>query len=310
MSDSYSIKILVVDGDPEGVRVIDRMNWTGQGIAFRREDWNTVKSRSSFIHPGIYMLFGYDINENDDELLTVYIGEGDGIKDRIESHYKNKDFWSWGIAFVSTNNSLNKAHVQWLEYKFVERAKEIVRCKLSNSNSPQEPLLNEADKADTFAFFKEVLQILPLVGVRVFEHSKKITPDKNKSETVQSSPSTITNLPTSYDTVIVPALKEGFDRVFIGENKWWAIRLAGGALSKIKYIAAYQTAPVSAITHIAEVSSIQLYGDTSKYQVNFSGPAKQIEPIKLDKPSLALQNIRYTTREKILKSKTLSELFN
>ena len=38
--------------------------------------------------------------------------------------------------------------------------------------------------------------------------------------------------------------------------------------------------------------------------------SKQIEPIKLDKPSLALQNIRYTTREKILKSKTLSELFN
>jgi hypothetical protein len=308
MSDSYSIKILVVDGDPEGVRVIDRMNWTGQGIAFRREDWQTVKSRSSFMHPGIYMLFGYDINETDDELLTIYIGEGDGIKDRIESHYKNKDFWSWGIAFVSTNSSLNKAHVQWLEYKFVERAKEIGRCKLSNSNNPQEPLLNEADKADTFAFFKEILQILPLVGVRVFEQSKKITPDKNKSESLQSSLTTISS--NSYDTVVVPALKEGFDKVFIGENRWWAIRLAGGALSKIKYIAAYQTAPVSAITHIAEVSSIQLYGDTSKYQVNFSGPAKQIEAIKLDKPSLALQNIRYTTKEKLLKSKTLSELFN
>ena len=110
--------------------------------------------------------------------------------------------------------------------------------------------------------------------------------------------------------VVVPALKEGFDRVFIGENKWWAIRLAGGALSKIKYIAAYQTAPVSAITHIAEVSSIEVYGDTGKYQVNFNGPAKEIEPIKLDKPSLALQNIRYTTKEKLLKSKTLSELFN
>jgi hypothetical protein len=93
MSDPYTIKIHVLNGDPEGVRIIDRMNWTGQEIVFPREDWPAIKSRDSFSRSGVYILAGYEAE--DDDLMTIYIGEGDGIKDRIDSHYKNKDFWSW-----------------------------------------------------------------------------------------------------------------------------------------------------------------------------------------------------------------------
>ena len=34
MSDPFTIRIFVPDGDPEGLRIIDRMNWTGLGIVF------------------------------------------------------------------------------------------------------------------------------------------------------------------------------------------------------------------------------------------------------------------------------------
>lgn len=40
-------------------------------------------------------------------------------------------------------------------------------------------------------------------------------------------------------------------------------------LSKIQYIAAYQVAPVSAITHVAEVERIEKYKDTGKYILYF-----------------------------------------
>ena len=34
MADPFTIRIFVPDGEPDGVRLIDRMNWTGVGIAF------------------------------------------------------------------------------------------------------------------------------------------------------------------------------------------------------------------------------------------------------------------------------------
>ena len=53
------------------------------------------------------------------------------------------------------------------------------------------------------------------------------------------------------DTIVVPAQAEGFQAEFIDNNCWWSIRISSSMLNRIKYIAAYQVAPVSAITHVA-----------------------------------------------------------
>ncbi len=150
MPDPFTIRIFVPDGDPEGVRLIDRMNWTGLGIAFPRSRWTEVRQRSEFIRAGVYILVGYQ----EDDLPTIYIGQADGVRNRIESHYQNKDFWDWGIIFVSNSGGLNRAHVTWLEYALVNRATATGRCRLDNGNAPQEPGLTEAEKADTQAFLE------------------------------------------------------------------------------------------------------------------------------------------------------------
>jgi hypothetical protein len=66
--------------------------------------------------------------------------------------------------------------------------------------------------------------------------------------------------------VVVPAQK-GFRKVFLGENAWYAVRIARGMLPRIKYIAAYQSQPVSAVTHVAPVASIEPYGESGKYKI-------------------------------------------
>ncbi len=58
VGDPFTLRISVPDGDPEGVRIIDRMNWTGLGIVFPREKWPTTRPRREFGRPGVYILTG------------------------------------------------------------------------------------------------------------------------------------------------------------------------------------------------------------------------------------------------------------
>jgi hypothetical protein len=304
MADPFTIRIFVPDGDPDSVRIIDRMNWTGLGIAFPREKWPSIKHRSEFNKTGVYILVGYKSEE--DELQTLYIGQGDGIRNRIESHFQNKDFWGWGIGFISTSSSgLNRAHITWLEYALIDRANAAKQSHLDNGNVPQEPALSESEKADTRAFLREILNILPLVGLRALEIPKPVATPKVTTENAPvAAPSTQQN-----DTIIVPAKHEGFEKVFLGEDCWYAIRISGGMLPKIKYIAAYQSQPISAITHYAPVDHIEPYGESGKYKVVFSEPAKRIEPILYgDAPSGTMQGIRYTRFEKLKTATTLIDL--
>ena len=132
------------------------------------------------------------------------------------------------------------------------------------------------------------------------EEIRDLTEGKGKKTEVQE-----------LDTIVVPANEEGFKEVFLGKNQWYAIRISSSMIERIKYIAGYQTTPISAITHYAEVSKIEKYKDTGKYIVYFKEPAKDIDPIKLTtgKRGKAPQAPRYTTYEKLIKAKKLEDIF-
>ncbi len=83
------------------------------------------------------------------------------------------------------------------------------------------------------------------------------------------------------DTIIVPSQKDGFEKVFIGENRWYAIRISKSRIHQFKYIAAYQISPLSAVTHIAKIKEIRQYQDSDKFEILFEAPAEKIKPIKL-----------------------------
>ncbi len=116
------------------------------------------------------------------------------------------------------------------------------------------------------------------------------------------------------DTVVVPAREDGFEEVFVNENRWYQIRIHGSMKPQIKYIAVYRVSPISAITHIAPVKSIEPWKDTDKYVVNFAEPAHEIGPIQLvpkesNGREKALQNLRYTSMDRLENAKTLDDLW-
>ena len=118
--------------------------------------------------------------------------------------------------------------------------------------------------------------------------------------------------PEELDTVVVPARREGFEEVFLGENCWYKIGMSSSMVDQIEYIAAYRTAPVSAITHYAEVASIEKYQDTGKYILHFKEPAEEIDRIPLPEDhegGVAPQGRQYTTFERLMEATTLDEVF-
>lgn len=128
-------------------------------------------------------------------------------------------------------------------------------------------------------------------------------------EATESSKSTLR--PEELNTVVVAAREDGFKEEFLDNNCWYAIRIHAAMLDKIKYIAAYQVAPISAITHYAEVASIEKYKDTNKYILYFKTSAATVGPIPLnkDRKGVAPQAPRYTSIEKLLKAKNVSQVF-
>ena len=307
MSEPFTIRIFVPDGDPEGVKIVERLNWTGVGVAFPRSAWPRLKNRGEFARAGVYILTG-TAEGTDDDLPTVYVGQGEEIGTRIESHFSEKEFWDWGFAFVSNGNPLNRAHTTWLEHALLQRADKAKRCRLDNGNLPREPGLSESEKADTDGFLRELLRILPLLGVRVFEKPEPVA-KPGEAGVANLGPSG-NGMQDDRDTVIVPAQKEGFERVFLGENAWYSIRISGGMLSRIKYIAAYQSTPVRAVTHYAPVKQIEPYGDEGKYRLVFSEPAKTIGPIPFANATTgSMQGPRYTSFRKLMSAKKVADLF-
>lgn len=311
MSEPFTIRIFVADGDPEGVRLVDRMNWTGVGVVFPREQWREVsRNRPELNRTGVYILVGY--REGDEELPTLYIGEGDAVANRIESHTQTKEFWEQAYVFTTSNNGLNKAHVRWLERELIQQAKKAKRSKLDNGTAPPEPPLSEAERADSRAFLREILQVLPIMGLRAFEEPRPVaTPRVPVAGSPAGEAVLISGAGSEDDVVVVvPAQEDGFKTVFLGERRWRSIRIAGGKLHQIRYIAAYQTRPVSAVTHYAPVAEIEPYGEGGKYQLILSGPPVEVGPIPFgNAPAGLMQGPRYTTLSKLLAAKVIMDLF-
>jgi len=165
MTKPYSIRIFLPGGDPDGLRTIEKSNWSGSGLIFPRPLFAEARSRRELERTGVYVLVG---PPEENGLATMYIGEGDPIKNRLESHVKVKEFWTLCVAFTSKDENLNKAHVQYIESRLHSLASAAKRCVLDNGNAPQLPSMSESDAADAEGYLSEMLLCFPVIGLHVF----------------------------------------------------------------------------------------------------------------------------------------------
>jgi len=162
-----SIRIFLADGVPDGLRIVEKSNWTGRAVVASRALVTRALERAEMGQPGVYVLTG----ATEGGAPTLYIGEADVLRDRIKQHVGRKDFWTRFVAFTSTNEGLNKAHVRYLEARLIALARAANQWSLENGMVPAEPPLSEADRADADWFLHEMLVIFPLLGIDAFEQA-------------------------------------------------------------------------------------------------------------------------------------------
>jgi hypothetical protein len=99
----------------------------------------------------------------------VYVGEADEVRARLDLHQKEKDFWTHAFILTTRDDSLNKAHVRYLEARLLAIARKADNAALDNGTAPPPTRLSEPEVADMESYLEAALTLLPLVGVNVFD---------------------------------------------------------------------------------------------------------------------------------------------
>ncbi len=164
----YVITILVTDGEPEGVRVVEKSNWTGRGLVFSRADLARALEED-LSSPGVYVLIGDDPDEKFED--QIYIGQGEDVGKRLKQHQGDdaKEFWNDTVVFVSGNESLNRAHISHLESELIRLAGRAKQSRVANGNQPAVPRMAPGDVAVADGFLAEMLAIFPVLAVTSFD---------------------------------------------------------------------------------------------------------------------------------------------
>jgi hypothetical protein len=162
-----TIKIFLIDGEPDGLRTVELSNWVGQAVVIPRNKLKEAKNRPECNKPAVYFLIG---KETEEALLpTVYIGEAENLWNRLFNHDNNKDFWQVAIAFVSKDNNLTKAHVKYLESRCLTLANKAKRYELQNGADSSLPSLSEADIAEVEEFLTHLQLLLSALGYPILQ---------------------------------------------------------------------------------------------------------------------------------------------
>ena len=176
-----TIKIFLIDGEPNGLKTAELSNWVGQAIVIPRNKLKEIKQRPECNKPAVYFLVG---KESEEALLpTAYIGEAENLWNRLSTHDSSKDFWQTAVAFVSKDNNLTKAHVRYLESRCLSIANKAKRYDLENGTESSLPSLSEADMSEMEEFLENLKLLLSALGYPIL-HEVVAREQKDASDPV------------------------------------------------------------------------------------------------------------------------------
>jgi hypothetical protein len=177
MNFGKTIKIFLIDGDPNGRMSCELSNWSGKAYKIPRVKIKDCTDRDDLISTGVYLLFGKDEEGKE----QVYIGEAESILKRLNQQLTSKDFWNEAIVFISKDENLNKAHIKYLENRLHDIAKAANRYKIDNSIIPTQSSISEPDRAEMEEFIEYIKMLVNTLGHKVFDEKREFKPKQKQA---------------------------------------------------------------------------------------------------------------------------------
>ncbi len=87
---------------------------------------------------------------------------------RIHLRSEAKDFFDRVVFLVSSDETLTKGHVRYLESRMIKLTQEADTVALTNDTCPDFQRLPEADRADMDTFVENAALVLPILGCDLF----------------------------------------------------------------------------------------------------------------------------------------------
>jgi excinuclease UvrABC nuclease subunit len=162
-----TIKLFLIDGEPNGRMSCELSNWTGKAFKIPRKQVKQCSDRIELQSTGVYLLLGK--SENTESSTQLYIGEAEIIYKRLNEHLSSKDFWNEVICFVSKDENLNKAHIKYIENRLHEIANIVDRSEILNGNIPNKPNISESDQAEMEEFIDNIKLMVNTLGYKIFD---------------------------------------------------------------------------------------------------------------------------------------------
>ncbi|AQS41287.1 MAG: Hypothetical protein BHV28_05810 [Candidatus Tokpelaia hoelldobleri] len=186
------IQLFLVNGSPNGLMIATLHGWTGKVIVCHNATFPQMLQRGEIGQAGIYFLYANEDPENDLK-SKIYIGEAEDLKQRLPQSVANHSFWEKAVAVTTSDQSLTKGHVRYLEARLIELVSNAGRCSLANTQQPpaENRYLPEADRANMEAFLATLKIILPVIGLDVLKPMVKIIIDEAKSVTATNGISSV-----------------------------------------------------------------------------------------------------------------------
>lgn len=174
-----AIELFLVNGTADSLVTAELSNWNGKAIKIPRIEVLTAQ-RKELLEPGVYFLFCKEEDGSD----SVYIGEAENVQERLVQHLRDyqaeKEKYYWTTAVIFGGRDLNKAHIRYLENRFVEIAKESKRYRILTKNTYKNTVLKESQIAVMEEFVDNVRILINALGYKVFESMvQRNTSEKN-----------------------------------------------------------------------------------------------------------------------------------